>query len=116
MILSIELYLMALPLVTDRNHEDFLFRVVGEFQGTYLYEKLSDLWKSIPDSPSKNYVKNYCFFHLESPIIEECETADTEEAKQKMSKYFDYRRSRCCQEEQAAYLERLEEFRSKLHF
>lgn len=115
MLHSMEAFFMALPLIEERDLADFFHRVTGEFRGTYLSDKLADLWEAIPESPSKIYVHNYCYFHMQSPTIDECEDMDTEEAKEKVALYHRYQTSRRCHEEQAAYLAMLNAYRVTLH-
>ena len=108
--------MLCLPLVRWCFLGDFLCRVAGINDPNYLTEKLEDLWYMIPDSPSKEYVQHYYYYHLQTPTIAEIEAEKTssETAEEKIRKYRTYINSRQYYEEQAAYQARLQLFRERL--
>ena len=108
--ISMELLFMCFPLMEDRFLKDFLYRVTGEPDRTYLFAKLTDFWQMIPESPSKDYVKQYAYFHLTHPSVD----VDPELTSEKGQEYYIWRTSRAYREQKRAYDRRLSEFRSKL--
>ena len=111
---SMDIFLMILPLVEPHRLKDFLYRVTGEPNDTYLDDKLVDLWNSIPESPSKNYVCNYVYFHILSPAVIQCEGSSAEKCVEKLDMYYQYLDSRQYREELNAYLAQLNAFRRSL--
>ena len=109
-------FLLCLPLVKWCFLGDFLYRVAGISDPNYLTEKLDDLWYMIPESPSKDYVRHYYYYHFQKPTIAEIEagTTNSEVAQEKIQKYHSYINSRRYQEEQAVYLAHLQALRERL--
>lgn len=107
---SLECLFLCLPLVEDRFLKDFLYRVAGEPDLTYLMAKLTDFWEMIPDSPSKAYAEKYIYYHLSFPSVD----GDPELDPQKHEEYRQWRESRAYREEELAYRCRIRDFRSKL--
>lgn len=108
--------MLCLPLVRWCFFGDFLCRVAGISDPNYLTEKLEDLWHMIPESPSKEYVRHYHYYHMQKPTIAEIETGSvkSDASKKKLQEYRTYINSRQYYEEQAAYLTRLKIFRGRL--
>ena len=110
--------LICLPLVRWCFLVDFIYRVAGITDPNYLAEKLEDLWNMIPESPSKEYVRHYHYYHIQSPTIAEIEADNlkSDAAEKKLQEYHTYMASRQYREEQAAYLARLQALRERLMY
>ena len=106
----LEFLFMCLPLAKDGFTEDFFYRIAGEPDPVYLIDKLEDFWRLIPDSPSKEYVEQYAYFHYTLPSIDN----DPEFLTTKGKEYRAWRNSRAYAEQEMAYRQRVWAFRDKV--
>lgn len=110
-------FLLYLPLLKGYTLCDFFYRTTGNITSEYLFEKVQDLYDSIPKSPEKQYADNYRYFYMTSPCIVDI-PLDTvlPHEREKLDKYNAYKDSGKYAEDEAAYLRRLWDFRQRLSF
>ena len=109
-------FILYLPLFDDGNLRDFLYRTTGNITPSYLFEKARDLYQSLPDSPEKRYVNQLRYFHMMSPAICDIPVDTTlSHEKVKLSEFHTYTGSDMYLKDEAAYLDKLREFRRRLY-
>lgn len=109
-------FILYLPLFDDGNLRDFLYRTTGEITPSYLFEKTQDLYQSLPESPEKRYANQLRYFYMMPPAICDIPVDTTlPHEKAKLCEFHTYTGSDRYFKDEAAYLDKLREFRRRLY-